>query len=489
MLSCRAGPNGRVRYHFADSQPWCRTSLKRLKIIDETLELESLYEQYIESDGEDDNGTESPQQWRSRARSRLARSLSPHSQAVESSSEDGTSNSRVVINPSIPEALPFTPPSIELDESYPVSDTGCSSEPPASLREGRPEKRRQERIDQDISGDLNNVWETETETPPSILTLDFTSPLYFEPSNFPLRDRHQAELMRHFTSHIAPLLDVYDPSRTFSTSLPQMAAACPMLLEAVFAVSAGHSAQIQGLDYTVDSRSTENYYQRCVRRLQPALEHVGALGEPLATAVALLRFFERAHGGTTENDTILMSIIPVLLHSQASSILRGGTDLPSFWLLLQQETYDAIMNQGPLKLDLDNDLFLAIKCSSEFSWARRMTVHLATVVQFCFGGDTNLKTYQQLVEFTQLWLDSGQVSLMSPLFDQPQRGDSIFPEIHVVGLDDAVVELQYYHLIKLLLSAHNPTLPRLGKKMRDTARAIDVSVLILPSSSELLSWR
>lgn len=130
------------------------------------------------------------------------------------------------------------------------------------------------------------------------------------------------------------------------------------------------------------------------------------------------------------------------------------------------------MRQRPLETT-HGGIHQPSKYDENRAWVNRMALHLADAVQYCFGATQNLTAYDQLVEFSTLWMHSRSISAPPMFFDQP-ADESIFPEIHLLG-DSSVIEVQYYHLVRILLTAHNPALPRLGKARIDAAKAIDVS--------------
>lgn len=124
-------------------------------------------------------------------------------------------------------------------------------------------------------------------------------------------------------------------------------------------------------------------------------------------------------------------------------------------------------------MDILNDGNRSFKYDDNRPWINRMALHLGEVVQYCFGDEQNLEAYDQLAEFSAFWMHSRATSALPMFFDQPLEG-GVFPEIHLLTIS-ATVEMQYYHLIRILLTAHNPSIPRLGKARLDAAKVMDVS--------------
>lgn len=145
---------------------------------------------------------------------------------------------------------------------------------------------------------------------------------------------------------------------------------------------------------------------------------------------------------------------------------------PSFWFLLQQETYLSVIDQKPLNFDV-------IEVSKEknnphLPWSNRLQLHLADVLDFCFGfGDSTWSTFENLVGFTLEWVQLGRYQDSSTSFGCVDD-TSIFPAIYVVG-EPLLTEVQVYHLVRMLLAAHDPALPRLGRRQKESMRIVDVS--------------
>jgi len=150
------------------------------------------------------------------------------------------------------------------------------------------------------------------------------SPTYLELPAWPLTDVREARLMRYFVDRlstwVSPIaqtidgigilppirslhaadssaprsqFDLCDPERHFALIVPQRAALCPTLLNAVFAVSARHLNRISNYDpYAAD-----RYYNKCLNHLQAVVYDTEAiLDENLLAATVILRFLEEVDG-------------------------------------------------------------------------------------------------------------------------------------------------------------------------------------------------
>lgn len=117
--------------------------------------------------------------------------------------------------------------------------------------------------------------------------------IYLEAPAWPLQDRHEAHLMRYFIDNLACSFDLCDPDRHFALVVPQRAAVCPTLLNAIFAASARHLSRVSDFDPYVADR----YHQECLKHLIPMLNDSAAImDENLLAATVILRFLEEVEG-------------------------------------------------------------------------------------------------------------------------------------------------------------------------------------------------
>jgi len=134
-------------------------------------------------------------------------------------------------------------------------------------------------------------------------------------SRAPKRQRFSATLSRNWRYGYAPIgptrhlfvrannlqLDLCDPRQSFETIVPQRAGSCPVLLNAIFTLSARH------MSHVTDSRNPESHrlYQQSLEYHDRCLKELGAehndpkswLDPDLFAATIILRVFEEM-GGT-----------------------------------------------------------------------------------------------------------------------------------------------------------------------------------------------
>ena len=107
---------------------------------------------------------------------------------------------------------------------------------------------------------------------------------------WPLSSVGEAQLLRYYVTHIAPWFDVCDRFQHFSAVIPQRAAFCPPLLQAIFTVAARHlSLSRPGYDpYAAD-----RYHEICLAYLRRVINDPAmVMDENLFAATVVLRFLE-----------------------------------------------------------------------------------------------------------------------------------------------------------------------------------------------------
>lgn len=164
-----------------------------------------------------------------------------------------------------------------------------------------------------------------------------------------------------------------------------------------------------------------------------------------------------------------------LLDLQGRYLLPTGLHQASFWAGLRMEIYLAIMDERPTGLNLKYcNVDRSMGSADDQVWARRIILHLVDVLEYCFSPDSSYDTYDNLVEYSTAWAASKPTSF-EPVYVRKARGGETFPNIVLLN-NTIMAAMQYYHLIRILLTAHNPKIPRLGIAHRVASRSIDVSL-------------
>lgn len=88
-------------------------------------------------------------------------------------------------------------------------------------------------------------------------------------------------------------LDLCDPLRHFELVVPERAATCETLLNAILAIAARHLSWTSDFDPLASNR----YHDECLRCLTPMLNHTATLSdENLFAATIILRMLEEMEG-------------------------------------------------------------------------------------------------------------------------------------------------------------------------------------------------
>lgn len=296
---------------------------------------------------------------------------------------------------------------------------------------------------------------------------------YVEKAVWPLLDKGEAMLFRYYCTHLARNFDLLDPQRHFRNIVPQRAATCPILLNAIFALSARHLSRIGEYDALVSNK----YYEMCLQRLIPLLDdsaNEAILDENLLAAHVILRHLEEIEvplsGFSPSNDQpshLLGSHI--FISAQERAVDGGGLREAAFWIGLRQDIYVAFVNQHSSIPTLDYcNITVCEAGAPNHIWSRNMVALCAEVIRYCFAEDGESNGVRPNVTYTWLarsitdWYES-KPDTFAPLYYEPASEDNVFPEMWF-SCDEIVVGLQHYYLAKMLLSAHNPTIPRLGPR-------------------------
>ncbi|OAA53622.1 ARCA-like protein [Niveomyces insectorum RCEF 264] len=321
--------------------------------------------------------------------------------------------------------------------------------------------------------------------------------MYSERSVYPLHNKQEAMLLRHFVQKLAIWLDLCEPTQQFGILVPQRAATCSVLRNAMLALAAKHLAHVSDFARYV----SDHYHQECLRVLIPLLSHEAtAADENLFAATIILRVWEEMeykHTGFDPHSYLLG--IHAFVHGHGPGLVPNSLGAASFWVGLRQELYTATVNQQPVKAPLVPALVdgaRALGPAADHDWANRAVVHCVDVLNFCFGGgggDRNdrprgnvsqpqpqpqpaplpllRRSWHDLSAWHERWTELLPPSY-TPLLHRARGPGEAFPEIwyhsswHVTGV-------QHHILAELFLVSFDPTIPRVGGQRLEAAQRVD----------------
>ncbi|KFA66192.1 hypothetical protein S40285_08792 [Stachybotrys chlorohalonatus IBT 40285] len=339
---------------------------------------------------------------------------------------------------------------------------------------------------------------------------------YIEKPTWPTCSRDEAVLFRHYVQKLSIWLDLCDPQSHFEKSVPSRAGTCPILLNAIFALSARHLAHTS----RYDSLASNRYHEQCLNYLIPLLDHAVTISdENLFAATIILRVLEEmdvpslghdAHGHLlgihafvaplpvehphsslpTSSCNLMSDSSPWLTTSSPSPLpapppppphrlLPRSLPTACFWVGLRQEIYSAVMNQQSVRMNLAHEGIVdrSTTPADDFTWGNRAIVHCADVLNFCFGTNAeagDATRWEKLEHANREWKACLPDSY-TPVFrrdreDEVERDNnnekeaditSAFPEIwYWKGCH--VIATQHHILAELYLALFNPSHPRTG---------------------------
>jgi hypothetical protein len=298
--------------------------------------------------------------------------------------------------------------------------------------------------------------------------------LYLQETMFPLPNEEEAILLRYYVQRLARDFDLTDPHRYFEVVVPERAATCPLLLNAICALSARHLSRVSKYDPFVSDR----YHQECLKCVIPALNDSSAvLDENLLASTIILRHveeFEVPLSGYSPSDRqshLLGS--HAFIRAQKHALANDGLRQAAFWVGLRQEIYVAFVNQRSIAIELgDFDFDRSCDPAPDHIWSCRVVALCADAIRICFGkSDITESEYTRLSHSINKW-HSCKSANFTPVYYKEADDAKIFPEIWFLH-DEHIIGWQHYYITKLLLAAHNPAVPRLGPGRAVALRAID----------------
>ncbi|KAH6662721.1 fungal-specific transcription factor domain-containing protein [Halenospora varia] len=290
----------------------------------------------------------------------------------------------------------------------------------------------------------------------------------------------EAILLRNYIENISPWADAGDPRNHFGTIVPQRAMQHPILLRAIFAVSAQNMSRVS----TYDEREGPHYYSECISLLIPTISQVEEdCDENILAATVILRMYEE----TSVEDTrchLLGSTRLVNSITRFSS--SGGLGEAASWVILRQVIYISLVSKEPMSIQLENyEQSHSFLKQDDYSWTNIMVLLFAKVLSIVFIPQENVSAadWLGLEAAIEKWNVSrpdtfNQLSVHEGAFAK----QGAFPEIWMLGASN-VVGVQYYHLAKLFIQDYKPVVARTGfdflKAIREKENFVNANVGII----------
>lgn len=285
---------------------------------------------------------------------------------------------------------------------------------------------------------------------------DNLSPDFHTFSRLPLESTTEARLFLHYIQKLAICLDLCDPQRHFELIVPERAANCDTLLNAILAIAALHLSHTTDFDkYT-----SLEYHNRSIEGLKSSR----ISDENVFAAIIILRMLEEMDVPTTGKDGYrhLLGVQKFGDHYMEPGTLRAA----SFWVGLRQEIYIAVITQRKVKLNLEHFVVdRSFDPTDDYTWSNRAVVLLADVLNFCFGDHASPPDrWRALAERCKKWSITRPQSF-NPFYFCPRTARTPFPEIwyssscHIIGI-------QHHILAQLFLTQFDPSIPKVGPNRR-----------------------
>ncbi|KAI6778608.1 uncharacterized protein J7T54_003387 [Emericellopsis cladophorae] len=449
-------------------QPWVRTS-RTLSFVDETKDIANLDEYRADYlDGQDDDDD--------------------HEEAVSAGSPASVQASPQLSSPSSP---PPGPPEQNRGLQGNGASTVAARDPlqahvvPGDLvmaDAAAPSKSIGSILSDLFSLGVSNEHQPDIDMPASLwspqdlaLVDGEAGAIYLESSRWPLRDPEEAMLFRYYIDSLSPLLDMCDEENHFARIVPLRAATCCPLYHAILAYAAKRLSRLGGYDSVVADR----YHQKCLNALIPALSDAAAVAdENLLTSLILLRSMEELDVPiSTPSPEFHLMGTRVFLEAQRTSCDFTGLRLASFWIALRQEIYIAFINSRPVRSDfaLNNFDWLSKPDMTGCNTANCVIIYCAACLRYCYGAEElTVEGWDELRRYLEAWWDARPWHFTPLYTDRAEDGTlpGFLPDERYAN-SAVVTGLQHYHLAKMLLAAHSPTIPKLGFGRRRALDAIN----------------
>ncbi|CAD6589562.1 MAG: hypothetical protein ASARMPRED_004128 [Alectoria sarmentosa] len=290
---------------------------------------------------------------------------------------------------------------------------------------------------------------------------------------WPLKSLQEGMLFQHFVTHLAPWFDVGDSKRHFGKIATRMAITSPLLMTVILAIAALHHSRISGQS---DLYNAMTLHDRCLNMIVPMLSDSDrANDDSVLITTTILHLYDGLESG---NDLPRhLKGTSIFFPAEAvydSSQLRRAV----FWLHLRQEIYNAYLYQRSVSTNLSNCNFDSKDSSgNDDMWFHQTLYITALVSKWAFGEAASQARWYELCKMVDVW-ESSRPTNFDPIFFRAQDPENgrYFPEVCYVT-DEHVAAAHFFYMAKLLLTTHDPHVPRIGPHMKSAAIAMQKTAL------------
>ena len=148
-----------------------------------------------------------------------------------------------------------------------------------------------------------------------------------------------------------------------------------------------------------------------------------------------------------------------------------------FWTYLRQEVAAAFVKQRDVHADLEERIIQArIGNADEIPWSNRIILLCAQVLRWAFGKGAPVDGWQELHKAIIQW-EQDRCETYEAIFYQPEEPEigRWFPDIWFSD-DEHVTSSVHFHLARLILAVHDPTIPKFGARARKGAETVKHNV-------------
>lgn len=334
-------------------------------------------------------------------------------------------------------------------------------------------------------------------------------------------------LLRYFREELAPWFDICDPFHHFADILPQRAREAGPLRSALLTISArnlshnqvfrSHTGIVSWQGHLLPSLTEElaiSYHNECIRELlQLSLNQKKLYDETLLAAVVILRTDEEMLH-EAEDKQLFLRIASLFIDAQLplhlalphtspqvfhptlsddvvtspsvqtdSELESNGLRQACFWTALRQDLHAAFLKQQSVKFPLSRcEAFRQLGSATDATWANRMVVFCADVLEFCYGSEsidakvhpayTNRDRWNQLRSHEKS-LCASLPSSFEPMYSREpdMTQGEVFPSLFYLETTH-VSGTTYIELARMLLGWFNPAIPKLGHGCQRATKAV-----------------